>query len=367
MVAGHTTSGGLVRSAPKNHRSKVALKKVLPKVNENPKTALFLKGEKCSQIVQDVMTDFYALKKPMAVRFSKKNEFRPFEEAKHLEFLSFKNDASLFAFGSHSKSKRPHNLIIGRHFDYQLLDMLELGVTKYESIRAEARVMVGSKPCFMFHGELFATNPTLGRVQNVILDFFRGRVVQQIQLLGLDHVIAVTLKPKDPSKEISVSEDGSSVTNAALLFRHYSIALKKSGDKVPRVELTNVGPSIDFEIRRCLFASPQMFRLACRTPKGMGVRKDKNITMDGLGEKYGQVHLAPQTKELATLGIRKFKAHKKVRKPVQDAAEGDDAADAPARKTAKRKRSSGAGMLGGSDEVGPSVLPSKKKAKTPGA
>ena len=38
---------------------------------------------------------------------------RPFEDQTSLEFMSQKNDASLFAFGSHSK-KRPHNLVFGK-------------------------------------------------------------------------------------------------------------------------------------------------------------------------------------------------------------------------------------------------------------
>ena len=44
-----------------------------------------------------------------------------------MEFLSQKNDASLFAFGTHSK-KRPHNLVFGRMFDNHILDMVETGV-----------------------------------------------------------------------------------------------------------------------------------------------------------------------------------------------------------------------------------------------
>ena len=44
-----------------------------------------------------------------------------------MEFLSQKNDASLFAFGTHSK-KRPHNLVFGRLFDHHILDMVETGV-----------------------------------------------------------------------------------------------------------------------------------------------------------------------------------------------------------------------------------------------
>ena len=73
------------------------------------------------------------MKKPFYKLLSKKNEIRPFEAVNSLEFLSQKNDCSLFMVGSHSK-KRPNNLVIGRLFNYQILDMIELGVLDYKSM-----------------------------------------------------------------------------------------------------------------------------------------------------------------------------------------------------------------------------------------
>eukprot|EP01059_Diplonema_ambulator_P019903 TRINITY_DN33583_c0_g1_i1.p1 TRINITY_DN33583_c0_g1~~TRINITY_DN33583_c0_g1_i1.p1 ORF type:complete len:381 (+),score=106.34 TRINITY_DN33583_c0_g1_i1:36-1145(+) len=365
MVSGHTTSGGLVRGAPKTHRAKVALKKVLPKLIENPKSALFLKGERCSGVVQSVMTDFYMLKKPYAVKMTKKNEFRPFDDAKHLEFLAFKNDCSLFCFGSHvggAKKKRPHNLIIGRHFDYQLLDMLELGITKYEGIKSDAHIVTGSKPMLMFHGELFSTNPTLQRVQNLLADFFRGKIVEQVQLLGLDHVIDITVKPTNPSKDITIADNGQSIENCTLMFRHFCVSLKRSGEKVPKVELTNVGPTIDFEVRRVAFAAPAMFKMACKLPKGVVPRKEKNITTDAMGDKIGQIHLEPQTKSLATMGTRKFKAHKKGKKSAEG-AEPREAEVSTDNAAAKKRKRAGMGLIEGGEEVGPSIMPKAKRAK----
>ena len=75
---------------------------------------------------------------------TKKNEIRPFEDINSLEFLSQKNDCSLFMVGSHSK-KRPHNLIMGRMFNYQLLDMIELGVLDYKSIESFKSMKVWSR------------------------------------------------------------------------------------------------------------------------------------------------------------------------------------------------------------------------------
>lgn len=43
--------------------------------------------------------------------------------------------------------------------------------------------------------------------------------------------------------------------------------LKKSGGHLPRVELEEMGPSFDFEMRRSQLASAGDFKKACRQPK----------------------------------------------------------------------------------------------------
>jgi ribosome production factor 2 len=47
------------------------------------------------------------------------------------EFLSKKNDHSLFLFGFSSK-KRPNSLVMGRMFDYQVMDMFEFGIHDFK-------------------------------------------------------------------------------------------------------------------------------------------------------------------------------------------------------------------------------------------
>jgi len=66
--------------------------------------------------------------------FSKRNEIHPFDDITSLEFFSQKNDASLFLVATHSK-KRPHNLIWARAFDHQILDMIEVGVSNFKSMK----------------------------------------------------------------------------------------------------------------------------------------------------------------------------------------------------------------------------------------
>ncbi len=61
-----------------------------------------------------------------AVKYSRNNsEMRPFEAGGEgaLESHCARNNCSLFALGSHQK-KRPHNLVLGRLFDFRLYDMV---------------------------------------------------------------------------------------------------------------------------------------------------------------------------------------------------------------------------------------------------
>jgi len=278
----------------KNARSTRALKKKLPLVYENIKKGMFIKGHKTSQIVNDVLNDLYCLKKPEAIKYNKKKsntQHGPFESTVSIEFFSSKSDASLFAYGSHSK-KRPHNITLGRLFDYHMLDMIELGIKNHKAIsefKSSLFPMLGSKPCFTVNGPQFQTDEKYGIVANLIVDFFRGKIVKNINLKGLDHVIS-----------LSVGEEGT------ILFRHYAIQMKKSGTRVPLVVLEEVGPSLDFVVRRHQFGAEQLRSLSLQKPKELKPKKKKNISTNIFHDKVGTVHMGPQNLE---------KIHEKVKKP----------------------------------------------------
>ncbi len=75
--------------------------------------------------------------------------FHPLQER-----MCRKYDCSMFIVGGHSK-KRPHNLVFGRLHDWELLDMYEVGISRFEAIAdlAEETVTLGTKPCLVFSGE----------------------------------------------------------------------------------------------------------------------------------------------------------------------------------------------------------------------
>jgi len=161
--------------------------------------------------------------------------------------------------------------------------MLEFGVTAFTSISAQSPTklpLLGSKPCFCIVGPEFTTNPVYEMAANLFVDFFRGRIVKDVCLAGLDHVIALT-----------VGEGGK------ILFRHYVIHMKKSGTRVPRVELEVIGPSIDFEIRRHQFAEESLRKQTLKQPKELTNKKKKNVMTTTMKETVANIHVPKQKVE----------------------------------------------------------------------
>lgn len=277
---------------PKNQRAKRALAVREPKIYENDKNTMFIKGGRTSDIVTQTLKELYMLKKPLATMYKKKNITRPFEDQTSVEFFANKSDASLFLFGSNSK-KRPHNLVMGRLFDYHMLDMFELGITRFKSMAefTTKKVPLGTKPCLLFAGELFDQDHEYKRLKNMLTDFFRGPNVKNVRLQGLEHVIMFT------------------ATDGKIHCRSYKVLLKKSGSRIPRVELEEIGPSLDMEMRRTKLASDDLYKRSRKQPKTAKPRKKKNVSQDAFGSKLGRIHMTKQ--DLTKLQTRKVKGLKK--------------------------------------------------------
>ncbi|KAG4086611.1 Brix-domain-containing protein [Neocallimastix lanati (nom. inval.)] len=206
----------------------IALKNREPKVEENPKQTIFIRGSSTNQIVNNALSDLCSIKKPYSIIFSKKNTIHPFDDQSSLEFFSQKNDASLF--GTNSK-KRPNNLVFIRMFDYQVLDMIELGIENFKSLHdfKTAKSSIEMKPLFIFNGELFEQREEYKKLKNLLLDFFRDEAVESVNLKGLEYIISFT--------------------------------------KQPRIELEEMGPSFDFVFRRNRFAGEDIMKEATKIPK----------------------------------------------------------------------------------------------------
>jgi len=154
------------------------------------KSTLLLKGIKASQHMMNVLKELRAMQAPNCKMLSKKNPITVFNDVagqQSLEFLMTKNDTPLFAMATHNK-KRPNNLIIGRTFDRQLLDSVELGVTYFKSMQdyggSVPKKRIGSKPLLLFQGDTWQRSTDYRNLQNLLTDFYRGDVIDKLIATG---------------------------------------------------------------------------------------------------------------------------------------------------------------------------------------
>lgn len=268
---------------------------------ENTKTALFVPGASGSKFLHDAMVDLMALKKPDVKKFTKKNEIRPFEDALGLEFFSEKNDASLMVFSSHNK-KRPNTLTFARFFNHKIYDMVELSVLQDPKLLSDFKKQtfnVGLKPMFTFNGPEFDTHPVFQQIKSLFMDFFRGEETDLQDVAGLQYIIALS---------VGEIEDPNSLTLPTLHFRVYKLKSYKSGLKIPRVEVDEIGPRFDFKIGRRVTPAPEVEKEAMSKPKQLEAKVKKNVSTDLLGDKVAKVHVGQQ--DLSKLQTRKMKGLK---------------------------------------------------------
>lgn len=157
----------------------------------------------------------------------------------------------------------------------------------------------------VFHSDLFDTHPTYQQLKSHLLDFYNGHPLTELPLLNtLEHVISITAGPISDAAPLPLVH-----------FRVYTVKLLASGSRVPRLQLTEMGPSIDFSVRRVQTADEEMLKAALKRPKlaksdvekGLG-KKRKNIETDEMGDKVGRIHLKKQ--DLEKMQGRKMKGLK---------------------------------------------------------
>lgn len=183
-----------------------------------------------------------------------------------------------------------------------------------------------------FASELFDTHPRFIQLKSLLMDFFNGEVIDSICLAGLEHVISVSLGPTPASLSAAsastpAAEPSSTADLPPVHVRVYGVKLLASGTRVPRVELTEMGPSMDLVLRRHADPDPELLKQALRRPKlkkqdvekGLG-RKRKNMEVDEMGDLRGRIHVARQ--DLSRLQTRKMKGLKAGREMFDDDGDG---------------------------------------------
>jgi ribosome production factor 2 len=227
------------------------------------------------------------------VFLNKKNDnIHPFENAESLEFLAGKNECGLIMWGSHSK-KRPNAVTILRVFDGRLLDIVELLLVAHDNDN-KLQVGIGMKPMILFAGSMWedSSQEIYTTLKSLFLDVFSGEEVKTMDVEGLQYLLMIAGDEK------------------TVFLRWCKIRTRRSGQKVPRVELDEVGPKFDFRLGRFREAEASVMKEALKRAKNPNeARPKKNVETDLVGDKVGRVHLGRQ--DLSMLQTRKMKGLKR--------------------------------------------------------
>jgi ribosome production factor 2 len=184
-----------------------------------------------------------------------------------------------------------------------MIELLLLPVPE-ESTENKLPIGVEMKPMILFAGSMWEESSTSEQAQtyatikSLFLDIFSGEEISTIDVEGLQYLLMIAA---------GESEAGQ---NPVIHLRWYKVRTRKSGQKVPRVELDEVGPKFDFRVGRSKEAEASVMKDALKRGKRPDeARAKKNIETDLVGDKIGRVHLGRQ--DLGMLQTRKMKGLKR--------------------------------------------------------
>ena len=324
---------------PKTARGARILKQKEPQLVEKVKRALMLFGGKSSQLLKDAMLGIATVKgKEDVVRLARRNDgVRPLEAGGEvlLEKLARQWECGLFTLATHSK-KRPNNITVGRVYDGNLYDVLEMAVQRYEAngfAEKDASVPIpnvapNSKPMMVFSGAGFERSARGKLAKNVLVDLFRGRIVDNVNLAGVDRVVLCFLGPDSGAAAgNNVSDD--EPDEGVVYVRHCAVVLKKSGQNAPSmdggrpihlpyVHLVDVGPSFEFRLGRYRLPPPEVAKEACRRslkPSDKAAERKaslKNTESDELEGRVGRMYAPRQDlSDLQAVSMKRMAARER--------------------------------------------------------
>ena len=240
-----------------------------PKIIENPKKAIFIRGRNTSQLQRNVCEDLALYKRPYVIKFNEKHEITPFDDESAFEGYCKTLDASLFCLMSHNK-KRPHCLTFIRMYDGHVLDMEEMMVVEYKPIKEFEGVKppAATRLMYSFNGSEFETDQHLRMFKNMIVDFYRNEVNEKLVVDEITAMMVFTV-----------------VENKV----HMTVYHVKAGST--SLDMHEVGPRVVFVPGRNKFGAEDMREDAMQVPKQLlPPKKKKNVKTDVFGQKIGVVH-----------------------------------------------------------------------------
>jgi len=71
--------------------------------------------------------------------------------------------------------------------------MVEFGVNEFRGLdEFSTSIPTNTKPCLIFSGELWEQSPELLKLKSLLVDAFRGEVIDAVRLQGIEHTIMFT-------------------------------------------------------------------------------------------------------------------------------------------------------------------------------
>ena len=153
-----------------------------------------------------------------------------------------------------------------------MLDMIEMGVMQ-DTARTISQFKcdkptLGVKPMLAFSGTAW-DDPSRSEyvlAKSIFTGFFRGAEVNEIDVEGLQLLIS-----------FFAGEESEVGLKPLIQMRCYRLITKRSGSKVPKVDVEEIGPRIDFKVGRSREADSGMMKEALRKAKGTEVRLTKSF------------------------------------------------------------------------------------------
>lgn len=175
---------------------------------------------------------------------------------------------------------------------------------------------VGLKPMLLFSGTPFESPipNAYTQAKSFFTDFFKGEPADKVDVEGLQYIVSFMVRDE---------VDGESeLEKPKIHMRVYLIKTKRSGGRLPRVEVEEMGPRMDFRVGRQKEADEAMNKEALRKARTSAERPKKNISTDIVGDKIGRIHLGKQ--DLKELQTRKMKGLKRSRDVADSEEEMED-------------------------------------------
>jgi ribosome production factor 2 len=317
----------------KTHKGRVFLQNKEPKLVEDNKHCLFINTNKSNEVLRMVLTDLFVGRKDYSKKLGKKNDIKDvFTTPDSIEFLCEKNNCAMFTTATDIK-KRPMNLIMGNLFENKLLDLVEFEVMNFLNVdffKGDTNIDACMKPVVIFQGDIFETDFEFARIKKLFFEFFKMYDIEDVSIGLLKRIIILT-----------------AAGDKVIKIRTFELNNHSEHIFKDKLQMKEIGPSLDLKVRRVKLATDEVYKIACRQPRTKSKTRSKNEATNVLLEKRGRVYMTSQDLNKMSLKqynkqIKRKVALKKLENEGKEATTDDSAKDSKKtkKKVSKKKQKS---------------------------